>query len=164
MFAQQIAVAREAQLPVALHVREAYDDAYDILEKAGWNPAGVLLHCYTSSAEEVKRWVAAGCYVAFGGALTFGRSDDIRAAIHEVPLDRLLLETDAPFMAPVPLRGQPCEPAQVIFTAERALTELLGEGASQAACTELLQTTYQNALALLDRGPTTWQQRGEAHA
>ena len=164
VFARQISIAQEAQLPVALHVREAFDDAYAILEKAGWNPSGVLLHCYTSDAEEVKRWVAAGCFVAFGGALTFGRSDGIRAAIHEVPQDRLLLETDAPFMAPVPLRGQPCEPAQVVFTAERALAELLGEGASQAERIELLQMTYQNALTLLDRGPTAWQQRGEFHA
>lgn len=157
VFARQLILAQRAQLPVALHVREAFDDAYQIMEDAGWNPAGVLLHCYTSDAEEVQRWVRAGCFVAFGGALTFARSDAIREAIHEVPRDRLLLETDAPFMAPVPLRGEQCEPAQVVFTAERACQELLGEGAAQGACVSLLQQTYESALSLLDRAPTSWQ-------
>ncbi len=163
VFAEQVALAQEAQLPVVLHVREAFDDAYALMQEAGWNAAGVLLHCYTADAEEVKRWVDAGCFVAFGGALTFASSDAIREAIRSVPVDRLLLETDSPYMSPVPLRGQECEPAAVAFTAERALAELLGDGATQQAREQLLQATYQNTLALLDRVPTPWQ-KGDAHA
>lgn len=163
VFAEQVALAQEAGLPVVLHVREAFDDAYDLMQDAGWNPAGVLLHCYTSDAEEVRRWVEAGCFVAFGGALTFASSEAIREAITRVPVSKLLLETDAPYMAPVPLRGQKCEPAMVVFTADRALTELLGEGATQEERQRLLQTTYENTLALLDRPPTPWQE-GERHA
>lgn len=161
VFARQLEMAREAGLPVVLHVREAFDDAYRIMEETGWNPAGVLLHCYTSDAQEVSRWVAAGCSVAFGGVLTFASSDAIREAIRCVPLDKLLLETDAPYMAPVPLRGAQCEPACVVFTAERALEELLGEDASQAERVRVLAATYQNALALLDRPPTPWQEERE---
>lgn len=157
VFARQLALAREAGLPVVLHVREAFEDAYRIMEEAGWNEAGVLLHCYTADAQEVARWVRAGCFVAFGGALTFASSDAIREAIKQVPLERLLLETDSPYMAPVPLRGQKCEPACVVFTAERALTELLGEGASQEERERVLAATYANTLALLDREPTPWQ-------
>lgn len=161
VFARQLEIAREAALPVVLHVREAFDDAYRIMEEAGWNPAGVLLHCYTACAHEVRRWVDADCSVAFGGALTFASSDAIREAVRCVPLDRLLLETDAPYMAPVPLRGEECEPACVVFTAERALTELLGEGASQEERARVLKATYANALALLDRPLTPWQKEGQ---
>ncbi len=157
VFARQVELAHLTGLPLILHVREAFDDAFAIMEEAGWNPAGVLLHCYTADAHEVERWVAAGCSVAFGGALTFNRSDDIRAALRQVPLDRLLLETDAPYMAPVPLRGQKCEPAMVVFTAGRALEELLGEGASQEERKGVLARTLANTLALLDRAPTPWQ-------
>lgn len=163
VFARQLEIAREAELPVVLHAREAFDDAYDCMVKAGWNPAGVLLHCYTADAAEVGRWVDAGCFVAFGGALTFASSDAIREAIRQVPLSKLLLETDSPYMAPVPLRGEKCEPACVVFTADRALGELLGEGATQAERARVLAATYENTLALLDRELTPWQ-RGEADA
>lgn len=158
VFARQVELAQEAGLPLVLHVREAFDDAFRILEEAGWNPAGVLLHCYTAAAQEVRRWVAAGCSVAFGGALTFVLSDAIREALRAVPLEKLLLETDAPYMAPVPLRGTQCEPACVVFTAERALAELLGEDAPQTERMRVLAATYRNALALLDRPPTPWQE------
>lgn len=161
VFARQVELAQEAGLPLVLHVREAYDDAFRIMEEAGWNPAGVLLHCYTADAQEARRWVDAGCSVAFGGAITFTSSDAIRNAIREVPLDKLLLETDAPYMAPVPLRGSECEPACVVFTAERALSELLGEDAPQAERARVLTATYENALALLDGPPTPWQEGRE---
>lgn len=161
VFARQLELAREAGLPVILHVREAFEDAYAIMQEVGWDQAGVLLHCYTSDVHEVARWVDAGCFVAFGGALTFASSDAIREAIRAVPPARLLLETDAPYMAPVPLRGQACEPAQVVFTAEHACAEVLGDEADQEMRVRLLADTYRNALGLLDRPPTAWQREGE---
>ncbi len=153
VFARQIEIAKEAGLPLVLHVREAYDDAFSILDKAGWSNDGVLLHCYTSDANEIKRWVEAGCFIAFGGALTFNRSDDIRSAFMQVPLDRLLVETDAPYMAPTPFRGNECEPTHVLWT-ESYMAELLG---NLVSVDELYERLYDNAIGLLDRPATSWQ-------
>lgn len=167
VFARQAKIAKTAGLPVILHVREAFDDAYSIMEDAGWNAAGTLLHCYTSDAHEVKRWVDAGCYVAFGGAFTFKKLTEVREAIREVPLDRLLTETDAPFMAPEPFRGITCEPGHVIFTAERiynylyrddAEPEVIVSDVHDAERREFFTQTFDNAIRLLDRPPTDWQE------
>ncbi len=166
-FRRQVQLAKQAGLPVVLHVREAFDDAFAIMREEGWPCAGTLLHCYTSDAKEVGRWVEAGCYVAFGGAFTFKKLDDVREAAKLVPLDRLLTETDSPFMAPEPFRGTTCEPAHVIFTAERLHDYLLRGDAAPAvvyvgdedeARRSFLTQTYENALRLLDRPPTDWQE------
>lgn len=159
VFARQIQLAHETGLPVALHVREAHDDAFSLLESEGWPEAGVVLHCFTSDWETLAPWVDAGCYVAFGGALTFNSGEAIRDAAARVPADRLLTETDSPYMAPVPLRGTECEPAQVLFTAAR-LAEVRGCAAGEERRALLDQLT-RNAFALLDRPRTPWQ---EAHA
>lgn len=159
VFARQVRLAEQAGLPVILHVREAYEDAYEILSDVGFPHAGVLLHCYTADAAEIKRWIAQGCSIAFGGAITFARSDDIRAALLEVPPEQLLIETDAPYMTPVPLRGQRCESAHVVFTAKRLLEERMPADESS-----LLTRIYENTVALLDRAPTAWQEGEVLHA
>lgn len=161
VFARQVRIAKEAGLPVILHVREAYDDAYGLMEAEGWPEGGVILHCYTSDAQEVSRWLAAGCYVAFGGAATFKSSDSIREAAVQVPAGRLLFETDSPYMAPVPFRGTKCEPAHTIWTAD-ALCGVRG-CLDTDAVKQLLRQTYENTLGLLDRQPTPWQ-KGAAGA
>lgn len=166
VFRRQIRIAREASLPVILHIREAFDDAYQILCDEGWPEAGILLHCYTSDADEIRRWVDAGCYVAFGGAFTFKRLSQVREAARLVPEDRLLTETDSPYMAPEPFRGTTCEPAHVIFTAERMHNFLLRDDAelqvvysdeADSARRNFFTQTYENALRLLNRPPTDWQ-------
>ena len=149
VFARQLAIAREYKLPVVLHIREAHDDAFAILSCEGFPPAGTLLHCYNLDAAELARWVDAGCYVAFGGALTFHASDDVREAAKTVPLDRLLTETDAPYMSPEPLRGIKCGPEYVIFTA--ALLCELFDAQSPESQRAFLATLNKNAHALLDR-------------
>lgn len=165
-FRRQVRIAKEAGLPVILHVREAFDDAFAVMQEEGWPEAGALLHCYTSDAHEVARWVDAGCYVAFGGAFTFKKLEEVREAAKAVPAERLLTETDAPFMTPEPFRGATCEPAHVIFTAERLHNYLLRDDAAPAvvytgdeddARRAFLAQTYENALRLLDRPPTDWQ-------
>ena len=167
VFAVQLEIAKDAGLPVILHVREAFDDAYEMMERTGWNKNGVLLHCYTSDAGEIERWVDAGCYVAFGGAFTFKKSDEMRAASKLVPMDRLLTETDAPFMTPEPFRGISCEPGHVVFTAERmfnylerddAKSEVIFSDETDAMRRKFLTQTYENAIRLLDRPPTAWQE------
>jgi TatD DNase family protein len=84
VFESQVRLAHKLNLPVVLHVREAFDDAYSVMSKCGFSDAGTLLHCYTSDENEIQRWIDAGCYIAFGGATTFKKSDDIRSACKKV--------------------------------------------------------------------------------
>ncbi|MCI8469090.1 MAG: TatD family hydrolase [Eggerthellaceae bacterium] len=159
-FRRQVRVAKEAGLPVILHLREAHDDAYALLREEGFPEAGTLVHCFNLDAAELARWVDADCYIAFGGALTFKKADEVREAARLVPADRLLLETDAPYMTPEPLRGTACGPEHVVFTAARLADVRGAAGEDDPARWELLAQTYRNALALLDRAPTPWQEGG----
>ena len=147
VFERQIELSQQFKLPIILHVREAFDDAYNAMNNAGWNENGVLLHCYTSDAKEIERWVDAGCYVAFGGAFTFKKSDDIREASHAVPLNRLLSETDSPFMAPEPFRNTECTPAHTLFVAQALFDELHTQHKVDAD--EFYAQLQKNAVTLL---------------
>ena len=157
VFRAQIRLAKEARLPVVLHMREAHDDGFAILAEEGFPEAGTLLHCFNLDAAELSRWVEAGCYIAFGGPLTFKKADEVREAARLVPLDRLLTETDTPYMTPEPLRGTTCEPAHTIWTADVLCTVRGADTPEQRAA--LLRQLYANALGLLDRPPTAWQRR-----
>lgn len=159
-FRRQIRLAKEAGLPVVLHMREAHDDGFALLSEEGFPEAGTLLHCFNLDAAELARWVDAGCFIAFGGPLTFKKAEEVREAAKLVPADRLLTETDAPYMTPEPLRGTTCGPEHVAFTAAK-LADVHGfEDLRTPARGEFLRQTYLNALGLLDRQPTAWQ-RGE---
>ncbi len=159
-FRRQIRLAKEAGLPVVLHMREAHDDGFALLSEEGFPEAGTLLHCFNLDAAELARWVDAGCFIAFGGPLTFKKAEEVREAAKLVPADRLLTETDAPYMTPEPLRGTACGPEHVAFTAAK-LADVRGfEDLRTPARGEFLRQTYLNALGLLDREPTAWQ-RGE---
>lgn len=155
VFRAQIRLAKEAGLPIALHMREAHDDGFAILQEEGFPGAGTLLHCFNLDAAEVSRWVEAGCYIAFGGPVTFKRADEVREAAALVPVDRLLTETDSPYMTPEPLRGTDCGPAHTIYTADK-LCEVRGATTPEARA-ELLAQLYENAQRLLNRPPTSWQ-------
>lgn len=159
VFRAQLCLAKEAGLPVCLHMREAHDDGFAILEEEGFPEAGTLLHCFNLDAVEVARWVEAGCYIAFGGPLTFKKADEVREAAALVPLNRLLTETDAPYMTPEPLRGALCGPEHVIWTAD-VLCAVRGADTPEARAS-LLRQLYANATGLLNRAPTPWQ-RAEA--
>ena len=155
VFRAQIRLAKEAGLPIALHMREAHDDGFAILEEEGFPEAGTLLHCFNLDAAEVARWVEAGCYIALGGPLTFKRADEVREAAKLVPADRLLTETDSPYMTPEPLRGTDCGPAHTIYTAD-VLCEVRGATTPEARAA-LLAQLYENAQRLLNRPSTPWQ-------
>lgn len=154
-FRRQIRLAKECGLPVILHVREAHDEAFAIMQDEGWPEAGTLLHCFNRDWETLEPWVRAGSYVAFGGPLTFKKADEVRDAAARVPENRLLTETDAPYMTPEPMRGMTCGPEHVIFTAAR-LAEVRGcaPGKEREAFLRLLMA---NATELLDRSATPWQ-------
>ena len=116
---RHIRAARITGLPLVIHARSADDDMIALLEgaHAAEGPFPMLLHCFSSGAELARRGVALGAYVSFSGILTFKASDDLRAIAAGVPEDRLLVETDAPYLAPVPHRGRRNEPAFVADTA-----------------------------------------------
>lgn len=154
-FRRQIRLAKACGLPIALHLREAHDEALAILREEGFPEAGTLLHCFNLDWKTLEPWVEADCYVAFGGALTFKHADDTRQAATRVPVDRLLTETDSPYMTPEPMRGVTCLPDHVLFTAE-LLADVRGcEPGPQRE--EFLARLVQNAHDLLDRPATEWQ-------
>lgn len=152
VFRRQIALAKEAGLPVALHLRggddpevdDAHRRAFDILQEEGFPERGTLLHCCALPPDELKPWVEAGCYIAYGGALTFKSADVARAGACIVPADRLLLETDSPYMTPEPMRGAACTPAHVVFTAA-VLAEVRGAAAGEER-KAFLEQLHANAL------------------
>jgi TatD DNase family protein len=117
VFAQQIALALEQDLALVVHTREAWDDTFDIFDVEGVPPRTVL-HCFTGGPDEARRGLDIGAYLSFSGIVTFKGADDVRAAAVMCPLDRMLVETDAPFLAPVPHRGQPNRPAWVKVVGE----------------------------------------------
>ena len=118
-FRTHIAAARETGLPLVIHAREADEDVAAILEEEAAKGAfPFLLHCFTSGPDLARRAVALGGYVPFSGVLTFKKSEDIRAIAAELPEDRLLVETDSPFLAPTPHRGKRNEPSFVRETAK----------------------------------------------
>lgn len=145
-FREQIELADTLGLPVVLHIREAYEDAKQILfEARRYLNNGVLLHCYSGSKEFVKIFGELDAYFAFGGAITFNNAKHNIEAMKSVPLDRLLLETDCPYMTPVPHRGKTNYPKFVNLVADKACEVL------NIAREEIERITTENAKRLFTR-------------
>ena len=126
LFRLHIAAARQSGLPLVVHTRDADHDTIGILEEEmAAGPFSGVIHCYSSSPELAHRALALGLHLGIGGVLTFKRSEELRATVRELPLERLLLETDAPYLAPEPFRGKRNEPAFVAQVAAR-LAEIRG--------------------------------------
>lgn len=124
-FRRHIAAARETGLPLIVHTREAEEDTKAIMaEEMGKGAFTAVIHCFTGSADLARAMLDLGCYISLSGIVTFKNAADLRATAHLVPRDRLLIETDSPFLAPVPHRGKPCEPAYVADTARMLSAEL----------------------------------------
>ncbi len=111
-FAAQIALANEHDLPLVIHTRDAWDDTFDVLA-AGGVPERTIFHCFTGGPDEARRALAIDAYLSFSGIVTFKTATDVQAAAGLCPLDRMLVETDSPYLAPVPHRGKPNRPAWV---------------------------------------------------
>ncbi len=144
VFRAQLALAQAQGLPVAIHTREAEADTLRLIAdaQAGGPLAGVF-HCFTGDAAMAERAVATGFYLSFSGILTFPRAVELREAVRVVPLDRLLIETDAPYLAPVPHRGKRNEPALVTLTAAAVATE---RGLSVADLVAVVADNYDRLL------------------
>ena len=146
VFRAQIGLARALDLPLVIHARDADDDVAAILrEEMGEGAFKAVLHCFTSSRALAEAGLALGLYVSFSGVLTFRNSQDLRDIARDVPIDRLLVETDAPFLAPVPHRGKRNEPSFVAETA-RVLAQVKGVGEETIAA-----ATRANALRLFSK-------------
>ncbi len=133
VFIRQLGLAREAARPVIIHTREAWPDTVAILGEH-WSPAGLpgIMHCFSGGPEETEQVLEMGFFVSFAGVVTFPKAVRVQEAARRVPQDRLLVETDAPYLAPQPYRGRRNEPAYVIATARR-LAELRSEPFEQLA-------------------------------
>lgn len=126
LFRMHIDVARETGLPVIIHTRDAEDDTFQILEEeTGKGAFPALIHCFTASAEFGRKVLDLGLTISLSGIVTFKNAKELQEAARQVPSDRLLVETDSPFLAPVPNRGKTCEPAFVADTA-KFVAELRG--------------------------------------
>lgn len=126
VFRQHVAAARETGLPLVVHTREADDVMGQILEEEhASGPFKILMHCYTSGAELAARAAALGAWFSVSGIATFKQAEDVRAVIRDMPADRIIVETDCPYLAPVPMRGRRCEPAHLPHIVDK-LAEIRG--------------------------------------
>ena len=117
VFIKQVKLANELGLPISIHDREAHKDTFDILKEYN-KSSKIVMHCFSGSVEFMKECVKEGWYIALGGVVTFKNAVKMKDVAKEVPLDRLLLETDAPYLTPVPFRGTTNQPAYVKYVAE----------------------------------------------
>ena len=145
-FRRHLELAHEVGLPVEIHLREAHDEGLAILREVGTPAAGCIIHCFTEGPELAERFLELGCYISFAGPVTFKKADVLREAARIVPLDRLLVETDCPFLAPHPYRGRPNEPAFSVLNAA-AIADVKGVSPAEVATAAL-----GNARVLFDRG------------
>ncbi|MFO7297144.1 MAG: LuxR family transcriptional regulator [Proteobacteria bacterium] len=147
---RHIAAARITGLPLEIHSREADEDMACILEEEhAKGPFPAILHCFTGGRDLAMRALKLGVMISFSGVVTFRNSDELRSIAAEVPLDQMLVETDAPFLAPVPLRGKTNEPAFVVHTAE-VLAKVKG-----VTPEELAKATTENFFRLFTKVPRT---------
>lgn len=158
LFAAQLALARERRLPVIIHTREADEATLSALQEHARQWAGApdrigVVHCFTGTSEFARRLLDLGFYISFSGIITFKNAQTVRDAARSIPEDRLLIETDSPFLAPVPRRGERCEPAFVTYVAH-AMAKVRGQPPETLAA-----LTYRNACRLFgmptDRQPNT---------
>jgi TatD DNase family protein len=135
VFIEQMHIAADARKPIVIHTREAWDDTLALIEQH-WAQYGIggVMHCFSGGPVEAQRALDLGFYLSFGGIVTFPKALDVQAAARSAPAGRILIETDAPYLAPVPKRGKRNEPALIIHTA-RKLAELRGETVEAVART-----------------------------
>jgi TatD DNase family protein len=131
VFAAQVQLAHAHRLPLVIHSREAWDDTFDVLAAEGV-PERTVFHCFTGGPDEARRCLEVGAYVSFSGIVTFKTAADVQRAAMLVPLERILVETDAPYLAPVPHRGRPNQPAWVSVVG-RFIADLRGMPADALA-------------------------------
>ncbi len=137
-FRQQIQLAKELKLPVIIHTREAQEDTIAIMKEENISDVGFVMHCFTENWDMAKRALDLGGYISFSGIVTFKNATSLQDVAAKVPLDRLLIETDCPYLTPVPYRGKPNQPGYVRYVAE-FIADL-----RQTSLTNIAEVTTQN--------------------
>lgn len=142
VFKRQIALAEELSMPIIIHTRDATEDTMEILRET--RPKKAVVHCFSGSAETAREIIKMGLYISFTGVVTFKNAKRAVDACRSVPIERIMLETDCPYMAPVPHRGERCDSSMIRFTAER-IGEIKGITADEA-----IDICNKNALRFFD--------------
>jgi TatD DNase family protein len=132
VFADQLTLGKSLDKPVVIHLRDAYPEGLEMLERAAPFPAGGVIHCFSGTKDDATRALELGFHISIPGTVTYKKNEGLREIVRSLPLERLLLETDCPFLAPEPLRGKDNEPAYIIHTA-RKVAEARGESLEQVA-------------------------------
>lgn len=148
-FRRFIALARAVDKPVVCHIRDAHAESRAILDECGAAAVGGVIHCFTGTADDAAAYVAMGFHVSFSGIVTYKNAQPIRDAVRRVPLDRILIETDCPYLAPIPQRGKRNEPAFVVHTAEVVARE------AGVPLAELAAATVANTARIFRFPPAT---------
>jgi TatD DNase family protein len=138
-FHRFVDLARRVGKPVMCHIRDAHAEARAVLVDSGAAELGVVIHCFTGTPDDAAAYAAMGCYVSFSGIVTYKNAQPIRDAVAQVPLDRILVETDCPYLAPVPMRGKRNEPAFVTHTAA-AVAQAAGVPLAELAAATVANT------------------------
>ena len=141
-FVAQLKLANELNLPVSIHARDSIEDVYTLL-KENFPRKGAIMHCFSSSVDMMKKFVKLGCYISLGGPVTFKNAVTPKEVAKEVPIDRLLIETDSPYLAPHPFRGKTNEPALVTYV----LTEIAQ--LKEVPIQELKKVVFNNSCKIL---------------
>ncbi len=139
-FRRQIQISKEADVPFVVHTRDALEDTYEIIKSEGVGPRGGVMHSFSGSYEDAQKFMELGLMISFSGVVTFKKALDVQEAAMKLPLDKILVETDAPYLAPMPYRGRENQPGYTRFTAEK-IAELRG-----ISLEEVAEQTYANAL------------------
>jgi TatD DNase family protein len=142
VFREQIKVAKKANLPLVIHTREAFEDTLNILNEEKGADTGGVIHCFTEDLNQGKIFTDMGFYIGIGGAVTFKNTKLLQEAVTEIPLEKIILETDCPYMTPVPHRGKRNEPSYLRFIAEK-IAEL-----KNITDEEVKKVTEENAIKL----------------
>jgi len=142
VFFEQLYLAKSLGKPVVIHLRNAYDEGLDMLEKAAPFPAGGVIHCFSGNERDAERALNLGFHISVPGTITYKKNEKFRSIVSGLPADRILLETDCPFLSPEPRRGKTNEPANMIYTAKTVAQ------VRNVSLEEIARTTTANAVRL----------------
>ena len=142
VFKRQIALSKEYNLPFVVHTRDAIEDTYEIIKEVGVGPCGGIMHSYSGSLEMAQKFVELGMMISFSGVVTFKKALDVQEAAQYLPLDKILVETDAPYLAPVPKRGRENRTGYIRYVVDK-IAELRG-----LTSEEIARVTYDNAMRI----------------
>ncbi|MBY5035012.1 TatD family hydrolase [Streptococcus gallolyticus] len=144
VFKRQIQLSKDHDLPFVVHTRDALEDTYQVIKEAGVGPRGGIMHSFSGGLAEAQKFVDLGMMISFSGVVTFKKALDIQEAAQYLPLDKILVETDAPYLAPVPKRGRENKTAYTRYVVEK-IAELRGMTVEEVA-----DATYQNAMRIFN--------------